>query len=145
MSALLRAAAAALCLFAVQPAPVAIAAEVQQGYASVDLCNRTSATLFLALSYRSAPGSAEWIVEGWKKVEAGGCFTATVPNDGKIYDYAEDDAGGFWAGDFKLCVEHPGPFKRINSPDFACEDSELVGFSVTDLTGRSHDVINYNP
>jgi uncharacterized membrane protein len=145
MSTLVRSACAALFLFAVQPAPMANAADSNPGYADVEFCNKTSGVVFLALSYGSAPGSGEWIVEGWKKIEAGGCFTATVPNDGKIYDYAEDDADGVWAGDFKLCVEHPGPFKRINSPDFACEDSELVGFSVTDLTGRSHDVINYNP
>lgn len=108
-------------------------------------CNKTSGQIYLALGYREAPGSSQWVVEGWKVIYGNSCYSITVPNDGKVYDYAEDESGGNWGGDFKLCVERPGPFHRINSADYSCPGDLLVGFGEIDVTGKTSKTVNYNP
>ena len=115
------------------------------GYAAVSFCNKTSGNVYLAISYREAPGSDRWVVEGWKQIGGGSCITLNLPNDGMVYDYAEDESDGDWGGDFKLCVERPGPFKRINTPDYTCNSDLLANFGETDITGLSSKTINYNP
>ena len=112
---------------------------------AMSFCNRTSGKVFLALSYLESPSSSNWIVEGWKVIQAGGCYNISVPNNAYVYDYAEDESGGSWGADFKLCVEHPGPFRRINSGDYTCDESELVGFKEIDVTGLSSRTVNLNP
>ena len=150
MSVLQRSTAAiAALLLASTVAPSALAqansASPRPGYVSASFCNKTAGNIYLAVSYREAPGSDRWVVEGWKQIGGNSCITLTVPNDGMIYDYAEDEANGDWGGDFKLCVERPGPFKRINSLDYTCNDDLLVGFGETEVTGQASKTINYNP
>jgi len=112
---------AALVLASGGVAPAAFAQNAgRNDMVTLDFCNRTSGKVFLALMYRERPGSSNWIVEGWKVIQGGSCFNITVPNDGSVYDYAEDESDGTWGGSFKLCVEHPGPFRRVNSADFTC-------------------------
>lgn len=115
------------------------------GYVAASFCNKTSGSIYLSVGYREAPGSDRWVVEGWKKITGNSCITLSLPNDGKIYDYAEDENDGDWGGDFTLCVERPGPFKRINTADFTCANDLLVGFGETDVTGLATKTINYNP
>jgi uncharacterized membrane protein len=112
---------------------------------NVHLCNKTSGKIYVALGYRQSVGSDNWIVEGWKNISAYSCFDISVPNDSVMYDYAEDDSDGTWGGDFSLCVEHPGPFKRVNSGDYTCDASELKGFATVDISGLSEKTINFNP
>jgi uncharacterized membrane protein len=142
-------AAMAALLVAGTAAPSAMAqgnsATTRGGYVAVSYCNKTSGSIYLAVSYRETPGSDRWVVEGWKKIYGNSCITLTVPNDGYIYDYAEDETDGDWGGDFKLCVERPGPFKRINTADYTCNADLLEGFGETDVTGLSSKTINYNP
>jgi uncharacterized membrane protein len=150
MSVLQRSTAAfAALVLAAAVAPSALAqansASPRAGYVAASFCNKTAGNIYLAVSYREAPGSDRWEVEGWKQIGGNSCITLTVPNDGSIYDYAEDETNGDWGGDFKLCVERPGPFKRINSADYTCNDDLLVGFGETDVTGQASKTINYNP
>ncbi|MDB5472662.1 MAG: hypothetical protein JWR84_4222 [Caulobacter sp.] len=140
--------AMAALLFSASAAPVAMAqngASPRAGYAAVSFCNKTSGNVYLAVSYREAPGSDSWVVEGWKKIGGASCITLNLPNDGMVYDYAEDETDGDWGGDFKLCVERPGPFKRINTAEYTCITDLLEGFGETDITGLSSKTINYNP
>lgn len=115
------------------------------GLVKLHLCNKTSLKIYVALGYREAVGSNNWIVEGWKNINAYSCFDISVPNDSVVYDYAEDDDGGTWGGDFTLCVEHPGPFRRINRSDYTCSSDELKGFKTVDVTGLADKTINFNP
>jgi len=113
--------------------------------ADVHLCNKTSIKIYVAIGYRQAVGSANWMVEGWKNISPYSCFDIRVPNDSVMYDYAEDDDGGTWGGDFMLCVQHPGPFQRVNRGDYTCDGSELKGFATVDIKGLSDKTINFNP
>lgn len=112
---------------------------------NLHLCNKTSTKIYVALGYRETVGSDNWIVEGWKNIAAYACFDISVPNDSVVYDYAEDDDDGTWGGDFDLCVQHPGPFRRINSGDYTCDSNELKGFKTVDVTGLADKTINFNP
>ena len=115
------------------------------GYVALSFCNKTSGNVYLAVSYKETPGSDRWVVEGWKKIAAASCITLNLPNDGKIYDYAEDETDGDWGGDFKLCVERPGPFYRINTADYTCDSNLLEGFGEIDARGLASHTVNYNP
>lgn len=112
---------------------------------NVHLCNKTSLKVYAAVGYREAIGSDNWIVEGWKNIAPYSCFDIRVPNDSVVYDYAEDDADGSWGGDFKLCVQHPGPFRRVNSGDYTCDAAELKGFATVNVAGLADKTINFNP
>ncbi len=126
--------------------PVALAQSAGRAdMVALSVCNRTSGKVFLALSYLESPRSSRWVVEGWKVIQAGSCFRISVPNDSYVYDYAEDETNGSWGGDFKLCVEHPGPFRRINSGSYTCAAQDLVGFAETDVRGATSKTINLNP
>ncbi|MDQ0463298.1 putative membrane protein [Caulobacter ginsengisoli] len=115
------------------------------GMVNVHLCNKTSLKIYVALGYRESIGSNNWIVEGWKNISPYSCFDIRVPNDSVIYDYAEDDEDGSWGGDFQLCVQHPGPFRRVNSGDYTCDAKELKGFATVDVTGLADKTVNFNP
>jgi uncharacterized membrane protein len=141
----IQSAGAAIALVLAAAAPPAVAQDAMPGYVALSFCNHMAEPVYLALSYKDKPGSSQWVVEGWKQINADSCFKITVPNDGTVYDYAEAPGKGDWGGDFKLCVERPGPFRRINTSGFTCDDEELVGFGVIDVAGRSERTINYNP
>ena len=141
-------AATAALLLAVAPPALAqqgSGSTPRAGYVALSFCNKTSGNVYLAVSYKEAPGSSRWVVEGWKKIVGGSCITLNLPNDGKIYDYAEDESDGDWGGDFKLCVERPGPFYRINTADYTCNSDLLVGFGEIDAVGLASHKVNYNP
>ena len=60
--------------------------------------------------------------------------------------FAEDESDSDSGGDFKLCVERPGPFKRINTADYSCRDGDLLeGFGEIDAVGLAKRTVNYNP
>lgn len=130
-------------------APVSLApsaAQAQAGYYKVQYCNKTGGKLYLAVSYIETPGSKDWVVEGWKNLNAGACVTMTYAAGNYYYYYAEDDGDGFWGkDDFMLCVEHPGPFRRINRANYTCDDSELKGFVARDPEGKDFITENLNP
>ncbi len=138
----------AALLLGASAAPSALAqneSTPRAGYVALSFCNKTAGNVYLAVSYKEAPSSNRWVVEGWKRINAASCITLSLPNDGKIYDFAEDETDGDWGGDFKLCVERPGPFKRINTADFACNSDLLEGFGEIDAVGLAKHSVNYNP
>ncbi len=122
------------------PAPAAVT------MVTIHLCNKTGLKVYAAIGYRQSVGSDNWMVEGWKVISPYSCFQdISVPNDSVFYDYAEDDDNGTWGGDFTLCVDHPGPFSRVNRGDYTCDAKELKGFATVDVTGLSEKTINFNP
>jgi uncharacterized membrane protein len=138
---------AAIAAVAAALAPMATptrALAQDDGMIDVQICNRTGETVYVALAYKEHPGDgAQWIVEGWKNIAGGACQTYDVPTDGYFDYYAEDASGGVWEGDVKLCVERPGPFRRPNSPNYTCDDQNLVGFTAVDPNKTS--TVNLNP
>lgn len=145
MSAKVQTVAVTVVLVLAAAAPPAMAQEAIPGYVELSFCNHMPEPVYLALSYKDKPGSKQWVVEGWKQINTDSCFKITVPNDGAVYDYAELPGQGDWGGDFKLCVERPGPFRRINTAGYTCDSEDLVGFGVIDVAGRTKRTINYNP
>lgn len=143
----LRAAVAVVALAGAIAPPAQAQNANPNGRRMVDMrfCNKTSGKVYLALSYRESPGSSNWVVEGWKVIYGNSCFDIRVPNDGYVYDYVEDESGGNWGGDFMLCVERPGPFRRINTANYTCAEDLLVGFGEIDVTGKTSKTVNYNP
>ena len=139
-------AVAASAFTSVSVAPTAAQAAPPAGYYSVEYCNRTSGKIYLAVSYIETPGSKDWVVEGWKNLNAGACITMNYAMGSWYYYYAEDDGDGFWGkDDFMLCVEHPGPFRRINRANYTCDEDELKGFVARDPEGKSMITENLNP
>lgn len=131
-----RGAALAVLLLA-SAAPVTslpTAAQAQpSGYYRVEFCNRTNEKVYLAVSYVETPGSKDWIVEGWKNINAGACIQLDFAKGNYYYYYAENDGDGYWGGDdFELCVQRPGPFRRINRSSYTCDGDDLMGFVARD-------------
>lgn len=140
--------AIAIALAASAPAPVAAARQNSNfgQYIGVEICNKTSGKVFVALSYLESPTSTGFVVEGWKTIGAYACGNYSVPRAGWFYYYIEDENDGYWgADDLKLCVEHPGPFRRVNAPNFTCDGSELKGFKGINPEGRSSYAVDITP
>lgn len=141
---LLLAAAASTVLLA--PPTVATARQNGGRYVNVNFCNQTSGKIYLALSYLNAPGSHDWVVEGWKNIAGNSCMAFDLPSTGWFYYYAEDDSDGYWgASDIQICVEHPGPFHRINTDGYTCASSELKGFRGVDPGNNATFTVNIKP
>lgn len=137
---------AAATTLAITPVSVASARQNNGQYINVNFCNHTSGKVYLALSYLKAPGSKDWIVEGWKNINGNSCMDFDLPNSGWFYYYAEDDTDGFWgADDIKICVEHPGPFRRVNVDGYTCAGSELKGFRGIDPGNNATYTVNIRP
>lgn len=69
---------------------------------------------------------------GWYTVKAGGCLDAGGYLKGRFYLYAQQGGARVtWGGtDAQLCVTYPGPFNRVNTPNYDCgADERLVGFA----------------
>jgi len=158
MSSFVRSLALAAAAIAVASAPAQVADARQNSqsvrrdrpsarqYINVNFCNRTSDKIYLALSYLKAPGSSDWIVEGWKNINGNSCMDFDLPSAGWFYYYAEDDAGGTWgADDIKICVEHPGPFRRVNVDGYTCDGDELKGFRGVDPGDNASYTVNIRP
>jgi uncharacterized membrane protein len=138
--------AAATAILAVAPVSTASARQNAGQYINVNICNLTSAKIFVALSYLKEPGSSDWIVEGWKNIGGNSCQDYDLPRTGWFYYYAEDEGDGYWgADDIQLCVEHPGPFRRVNRKDYTCAGSELKGFRGVDPSNSSSYTVNIRP
>ena len=111
--------------------PEAIGAGEQMFAFSV--CNRTRNEVSVAISARLAPGSSDFVVSGWWKVAGGGCRTIGTYPRGNFYMHATSGGTTWGKGDTTLCVETPGPFKRINISGYKCSGSLLRKFSRGDV------------
>lgn len=120
------------------------AAAASDGYTDITVCNQSNRTAYVAVAHKDAPGSDSWIIEGWINLGPSQCETYDVPTDGYFDYYAEDDGNGVWDGsDLQLCVQRPGPFRRVNTPGVTCDEDELVGFTAVDP--NKTDRVNLNP
>ena len=111
--------------------PEAIGASEQMFTFSV--CNRTSREVSVAISSRLQPGSSDFVVSGWWKVAGGGCRTIGSYPRGNFYMHATSGGTTWGKGDTSLCVETPGPFKRINITGYRCAGNLLRKFSRVDV------------
>jgi uncharacterized membrane protein len=99
-------------------------------YFEFRVCNDTREAAAVALSARYAPGSNDFIVAGWWTVAARSCKSIGHYPRGHFYTYAHASGGGHWGSpDLKLCVEEPGPFKRINLTGYKCDGRLLKPFN----------------
>jgi uncharacterized membrane protein len=106
---------------------------------SFQVCNQSDRWAAVAIMGREAPDSNQWIVQGWWQVAPYQCSNIGRYVRGAFYAMAEHlNAPGRWTNNnIMLCVEHPGPFRRINTPNSACLPNDLVpfrGFQVTQAT-----------
>jgi uncharacterized membrane protein len=95
------------------------------------VCNKSSRWAAVAISGRERPESSDWIVQGWTRVGPGQCQDVGKYVRGIFYAFAQvlnrPDSG--WKGsDLWLCVQYPGPFKRINRGGETCGNNELQPF-----------------
>ncbi len=97
------------------------------------VCNKTSREVSVSVSPRLAPGSSEWIVAGWWKVAPAACRTIGSYPRGIFYMHAQSGNTTWGKGDLSLCVETPGPFKRINIANYRCAGHLLRKFSQVDV------------
>ena len=103
------------------------------------VCNKTRAPTSVAISARLAPDSKEFIVAGWWKVAAGSCRKIGTYPRGHFYMHAQSGRTTWGKGGIPLCVETPGPFKRISLPNYKCNASLLRNFSHVEIKSASWD------
>ena len=97
------------------------------------VCNTSSISASVAITNLVAVGDSRFEVQGWWTVPAGTCQIIGTYPTGWFYFYAEQtgNSQNVWQGtDAQLCVQHPGPFDRINLSGYNCQSNEtLVGFT----------------
>ncbi len=93
------------------------------------VCNRAPREASVAISSRLAPGSKDFVVSGWWRVAAGSCRKIGTYPRGHFYMHATAGGTRWGKGDVNLCVESPGPFKRINLTNYRCNADLLRKFS----------------
>lgn len=101
------------------------------------VCNRTAKEVSVAISHRLAPSSRDFVVAGWWKVAARGCRKIGSYPRGHFYMHAQSGGSTWGKGDITLCVETPGPFKRISLPNYKCNGPLLRKFSHVDVKSAS--------
>lgn len=67
-------------------------------YFSWSVCNKTSETAWVATARKEAPGSDEYVADGWSKVSPGDCYKMDKIPRGNFYWYAEDNESHRWSG-----------------------------------------------
>ena len=97
------------------------------------VCNRAPKEASVAISARLAPGSKDFVVAGWWRVASGSCRKIGSYPRGHFYMHATASGTNWGKGDLNLCVETPGPFKRINLPNYKCSGDQLRKFSHQDI------------
>lgn len=108
------AAAVAAVALAMIPAPPALAQKGGGGGAgeiTIRVCNNTNDNARVAISYQPV-GQNIFNNEGWFGVPSRGCQDLRTTGNAYFYGYAEveNDGSRYWAGDFPLCVQYPGPY-----------------------------------
>lgn len=118
-------AAAAAPLAGISPA-----AEARQASVTIRVCNNTSNTALVALSYIPV-GESRFLNRGWLRVGARQCQNLATTGNRNFYGYAEVDGNSSlrWGGNFNLCVQYPGPYRFYSTGSSHCASGQsLVGF-----------------
>ena len=95
------------------------------------VCNNSGVTAAVAISPHVSTSDSRFRVVGWYVAEPGCTNIGSYPK-GWFYFFAEQRNSGriYWGNnDIQLCVEHPGPFDRVNVAGYTCDSSDLKGFS----------------
>ena len=94
------------------------------------VCNQSKTEASVALSALYAPRSSDYVVAGWWTVPGHECRDIGKYPRGNFYFFAKARHGSTWWGqrDLELCVEYPGPFKRINLKNYKCAGNALKPF-----------------
>ena len=96
------------------------------------VCNHSKVSASVATASHVSPTNGNFVVQGWWTVTAGACSTIGNFPQGTFYYYAEQTNTQelVWKGnDAQVCVQYPGPFSRVNSPNYTCaSNEELRGF-----------------
>ena len=92
------------------------------------VCNRTSSRISVAVDYYSDDEGAR-VIQGWKIVDSGQCPQLGRYRRGDFNFFAKEYTGRKqWGGTVPLCVEFPGPFKRVRTGPSNCDDRSLKNF-----------------
>lgn len=98
---------------------------------TIRVCNRTSDTALVALSYIKV-GESRFVNAGWYRVEPGDCDDLAETDNAHFYAYADvDGEDRFWGGNHDLCVEYPGPYEFYTSTNDTCDSDQEVRAFVT--------------
>jgi uncharacterized membrane protein len=107
------------------------------------VCNKSRIKASVALSALYAPGSKDYIVAGWWTVDVGKCVDIGSYPKGHFYHFAKAFAANntsFWGTkDLQLCVEVPGPFKRINLAGYKCDAKLLKPFRHVEVVKDTYE------
>jgi len=102
------------------------------------VCNVSGLKVALALMTPVSSTDSQYHIHGWYIVNADRNRCQDVghwPKSGFFYWYAQEDGStspgyGVWQGTVDKCVATPGPFDRVDTPDYTCNDGEeLVKFT----------------
>ena len=100
---------------------------------SFQVCNHSSVEASVATASHVSTTDGNFVIQGWWNVAAGACSTIGTFPQGWFYFYAEqtNTQDLVWKGtDVQICVAYPGPFSRVNAPNYSCANNEqLRGFT----------------
>jgi uncharacterized membrane protein len=92
-------------------------------------CNKTRIKVLVAVATLVSPGDKRFKVEGWWTIPAEQCANIGAFPKGWAYYYAEQDdpdTARWEADDVGICVEYPGPFERILTPNYSCASNQKI-------------------
>lgn len=95
------------------------------------VCNQTPYQAAVAVIAHLFPDSPKYTLKGWWTIGANACSDTGRFVKGKFYAtaMAQNRAKGWFGTDVRQCVEFPGAFERVDSPDYKCPSSgKIVGF-----------------
>jgi uncharacterized membrane protein len=105
------------------------------------VCNHTNVTASVATDSLVSPTDDRFVVQGWWSVPPQTCSTIGNFPQGWFYYYAEETntQAVVWSGTaLQLCVQHPGPFERINTANYTCGSNEVLrGFAATEVSSTT--------
>jgi uncharacterized membrane protein len=104
------------------------------GMFAMRVCNKSGKEASVAVSARLAPGSPDFVVQGWWRVPARRCVDIGSFPRGHFYAHAVAGRSSWGDGDMRLCVESPGPFKRVNFSGYQCSKQLLRRFTHVNIT-----------
>jgi uncharacterized membrane protein len=140
------AALAAVMALAFGPAP-ALAQKGQAGGGASEIilrvCNNTNDNARVAISYQPV-GQTTFYNEGWFGVPSRSCQDLRTTDNAFSYGYAEveNDSSRFWAGNFPLCVQYPGPYAFWTYGTACAAGQEVRQFAT--LQAESFGVYTWN-
>ena len=106
-------------------------------YFTFVVCNHSSVPASVAVASYVSPTDQRFEVQGWGSVAPGTCSTMGTFPQGWFYFYAEETntQAVVWSGTaVSLCVDYPGPFQRIDTPNYTCQSNEVLrGFSGSEI------------